>query len=81
MRHLSITKALKNWNGMTCYGFTSRNFQKSKTYLSDILQTDVDTKYYLTPKACYGILRRASARGKQLPEVLRKALERQAKSV
>ena len=29
---------------------------------------------------CLGILRRASVRGKELPEVLRKALERQAAS-
>ena len=35
-------------------------------------------KYYLSPKACLGILRRASVRGKELPEVLKKALERQA---
>ena len=37
-------------------------------------------KYYLSPKACLGILRRASARGKELPELLRKALEHQAAS-
>lgn len=35
-------------------------------------------KYYLSPKACQGILRRASVRGKELPEVLRTALKRQA---
>jgi hypothetical protein len=29
---------------------------------------DVPGKYYLSPKACQGILRRASARGKELPE-------------
>ena len=49
--------------------------------LSQILMGQVPEKYYLSPKACQGILRRASDRGKQLPEVLRKALERQAKSV
>ena len=48
--------------------------------LSAILQTDVPDKYYLSPKACLGILRRASARGKELPEILRLALERQAAS-
>jgi hypothetical protein len=32
----------------------------------------------LSPKACLGILRRASARGKALPEILKKALEQQA---
>ena len=46
--------------------------------LSQILLAEVPEKYYLSPKACLGILRRASARGKELPEVLRKALERQA---
>ena len=46
--------------------------------LSQILMDRVPEKYYLSPKACQGILRRASARGKELPEVLRKALERQA---
>ncbi len=48
--------------------------------LSEILQASVPDKYYLSPRACQGILRRASARGKELPEVLRLALERQASS-
>ena len=42
------------------------------------LLAEVPEKYYLSPKACLGILRRASVRGKELPEVLKKALERQA---
>ena len=46
--------------------------------LSQILQAGVPEGYYLSPKACQGILRRASVRGKELPEVLRTALERQA---
>ena len=48
--------------------------------LSRILQpmTDVPEKYYLSAKACLGILRRAKERGKELPEELRIALERQA---
>ena len=46
--------------------------------LSQILLAGVPEKYYLSPKACQGILRRASVRGKELPEVLRLALERQA---
>ena len=48
--------------------------------LSQILQAGAPEKYYLSPKACLGILRRASVRGKELPELLRKALERQAAS-
>lgn len=47
-------------------------------FLSQILMANVPEKYYLSPKACQGILRRASERGKQLPNILRIALERQA---
>ena len=46
--------------------------------LSQILQAEVPEKYYLSQKACLGILRRASVRGKELPPVLKAALERQA---
>jgi hypothetical protein len=43
--------------------------------LSDILETgDVPRRYFLSPKACAGILRRAEKRGKDLPESLRDAL-------
>ena len=52
--------------------------EEVESTLSQILLAEVPEKYYLSPKACLGILRRASARGKELPEVLRKALERQA---
>ena len=45
--------------------------------LSSILQVGVPEKYYLSRKACEGILRRASRRGKQLPELLKTALEQQ----
>ncbi len=44
--------------------------------LSDILETgDVPRRYYLTPKACAGILRRAERRGKVLPPQLAHALQ------
>ena len=46
--------------------------------LSQILQADPPIKYYLTPKACLGILRRASERGKELPKKLARALKIQA---
>nr|WP_330377376.1 DNA cytosine methyltransferase [Cellulosilyticum ruminicola] len=49
--------------------------------LSQILMEGVPEKYYLSPKACQGILRRASSRGKELPVVLKKALEKQAMAV
>ena len=51
-----------------------------ESFLSRILQPmeDVPEKYYLSAKACLGILRRAKERGKELPEELRIALARQA---
>ena len=46
--------------------------------LSSILMDNVPERFSLSPKACQGILRRAEKRGKELPEVLKAALERQA---
>jgi hypothetical protein len=47
--------------------------------LSQILETgDVPQQYFLSPKACRGILRRAAKRGKELPSQLRLALEQVA---
>ena len=43
--------------------------------LSEILETgDVPRRYYLSQKACLGILRRAAKRGKELPPMLHRAL-------
>ena len=43
--------------------------------LLDILETgDLPQRFFLTPKACAGILRRAEKRGKDLPEALHQAL-------
>ena len=55
----------------------SPNAEQEST-LSQILLAEVPQRYYLSPKACQGILRRAAVRGKELPDVLKKALERQA---
>ena len=46
--------------------------------LSQILQGCVPPKYYLSKTACLGILRRAEARGKELPPQLKEALTIQA---
>ena len=50
-----------------------------ESFLSQILEPrqDVRAKYYLSPKACEGILRRARERGKELSPELKEALERQ----
>jgi hypothetical protein len=42
------------------------------------LEENVPQKYFLSAKACQGILRRAEKRGKKLPEVLERALREQA---
>lgn len=42
--------------------------------LSQVLVLDVPRKYYLSPKCCAGILRRAERRGKTLPPLLEAAL-------
>lgn len=52
--------------------------EQNQAKLSDILQDDADCKYNLSSRACLGILRRAEKRGKELPEVLKEALESQA---
>lgn len=43
--------------------------------LSQILEANVPEKYFLSAKACAGILRRAERRGKELPKMLKDALE------
>ncbi len=48
-----------------------------ESHLSQILQDDAPRKYYLSARACQGILNRAEKRGKELPEILKKALENQ----
>ena len=49
----------------------------SVSHLSQILMECAPQKYYLSEKACTGIINRANKKGKELPEVLRKALENQ----
>ena len=49
--------------------------------LSDILETgDVPQRYFLSARACAGILRRAAKRGKELPPPLARALKAVADS-
>ena len=46
-----------------------------ESHLSQILEDQVPQKYYLSEKACQGILRRSEKRGKPLPPILKTALE------
>ena len=45
-----------------------------ESILSSILEENAPTKYYLSARACQGILNRAERRGKKLPEMLEEAL-------
>ena len=52
--------------------------EERESSLSQILEDSPHPKYYLSPKACLGILRRAKVRGKPLPKRLEAALLAQA---
>lgn len=56
---------------------TESHSEEGACTLSSILQDPetVPPKYFLSPKACAGILRRAALRGKALPPLLKEALE------
>ena len=54
--------------------------EENASLLSQILVEEAHPKYSLSAKACQGILNRASRRGKELPEILKQALENQAKA-
>ena len=49
------------------------NVEKEST-LSQILEMDVPDKYFLSAKACWGILSRAEKREKEVPTILKIAL-------
>lgn len=57
---------------------TSGDYLPVRSCLSAVLDYSENRKYWLSPKACLGILRRAERRGKTLPEELKTALIRQS---
>ena len=61
----------------TMHSFGESPNEENASLLSQILEECPHQKYSLSAKACQGILRRADKRGKELPEVLKKALETQ----
>lgn len=74
----------KNWGICVSGGYLIRNTSESPNAavvcsLSDTLEPEVDSRYYLSPKACRGIIRRAEKRGKLLPPSLGAALEHRAR--
>lgn len=58
------------------FGESPKDAKESR--LSQILEECALPKYYLSEKACQGILNRAEKRGKELPELLKTALMKQA---
>ena len=65
--------------------YTMRSFgvypsEERGSRLSQILQAIVHQKYFLSARACAGILKRCEIRHKELPPMLKEALERQARS-
>ena len=62
----------------TTHSFGECPSEERESRLSQILQGGELQKYYLSAKACQGILRRAETRGKKLPEILEKALIKQS---
>ena len=52
----------------------------AESTLSSILEVNAPEKYYLSARACKGILRRAECRGKELPPILKEALEQMIES-
>ena len=58
----------------TMHSFGEYPKEENASRLSQILEDSAHPKYYLSAKACLGILNRAEKRGKGLPEILKKAL-------
>ena len=74
MRDRQVVAFLETWSGFR-RGVISSEKPNVRSTLSEILEThEVPTRYYLSPTACKGILRRAEKRGKALPEPLMRAL-------
>ena len=75
----SYWEQISPWHGdvlMHNTGVSPREERGSS--LSQILEPQAPIGYYLTPKACLGILRRAKERSKELPSKLKRALEIQS---
>ena len=70
------------WHG-ACLTLNSGEFPNGavESSLSGILETgELPARYFLSQKACAGILRRAEKRGRELPKHLREALEQEAQT-
>jgi hypothetical protein len=61
--------------GYSMHSFGEYPKEGVESLLSQILEDNPHQKYYLSAKACQGILNRANRRGKKLPTMLQEALE------
>lgn len=61
----------------TMQGFGESPSVVAESHLSQILEVSPQEKYYLSGKACAGILNRANKRGKELPVELETSLQKQ----
>ena len=68
--------AMGSLGGVWMLNTSESHKDAEESFLSDILQEiqDVQPKYYLSQRACEGILRRATAKGRALPPALHQAL-------
>lgn len=62
------------WRVFDAHSFGESPSVAVESHLWQILEDNPHPKYYLSAKACQGILKRAEKRKKKLPEVLEKAL-------
>jgi hypothetical protein len=80
-----LPSSFEGWSssGMACAGgyltlsMNTWHSGASVCLLSDILELDVPRKYYLSPTALRGILRRAEKANKEIPPFLRLVMEQQ----
>lgn len=63
------------WEGVTCTEEPECRNGGAASSLSAVLQSRVSPKYFLSPKAAAGILRRAEKRGRTLPPALEAVLK------
>ena len=77
MRDKQLATFLETWNGFTIGMISSEKPFDCKS-LSEVLESNASEKYFLSPKACAGILRRAEKRGKPLPDHLEASLKSRA---
>ena len=61
----------------TMHSFGESPREENESRLSQILEECAPRRFFLSARACQGILNRANRRGKELPSELREALENQ----